>query len=254
MSRLLLQELRTCRTLQANTTVGGAEAAEAAAKAAEAEGDATSERGPGSGRGSRMSAADTETSAVDKRAKGVYVREACVPHFKRAASAGGTSPAPLRPRHHRGTSPDTHRPASQECEPGVVREQDTRCQECQSEGWQDILELSEGEQSGSGLSIGTDRSAADERGGAEQLALQPKAKPYVRKGSAQAVKASGIEWRPPRTWSPGVAWWHGTSLDGRHELEMFRAAQARVGSNRSVGPPSLYDIWSAQKWQNKGGV
>ncbi len=88
-------------------------------------------------------------------------------------------------------------------------------------------------------SIGTDRSAADERGGAEQLALQPKAKPYVRRGSAKAVQASGIEWRPQIKWPPGVAWWHGTSLDGRPQQEMFGAAQARVGPNRSVGPPAF---------------
>ena len=130
MSKLLLKELRTCRAKAAE-----AEAAErrprSRARKRDDEGDATSE----------AEAAEEEGDAVDKRAEaaeedGVYIREW---YFKkRAASAGGTSPAPLRPRHHRDTSSTVTIAASQECEPGVVREQDTRCQECQSEGSQDI--------------------------------------------------------------------------------------------------------------------
>ncbi len=118
--------------------------------AAEAEGDATSERRPWRrarkrDEGDATSDAEVveeEGDVVDKRDEGVYVRGW---YFKRAASAGGTSPAPLRPRHHRDTS-SAVTIASQECEPGVVREQDTRCQECQPEGSQDIFELPEGEQ------------------------------------------------------------------------------------------------------------
>jgi len=224
MSKLLLKELRIWR-----------------AKAAEAEGDAT----PGE--------AEEEGDAVDKRAEaaeeeGVYIRGW---YFKkRAASAGGTSPAPLRPRHHRDTS-SAVTIASQECEPGVVREQDTRCQECQSEGSQDILELPEGEQCSAppiSSSSTAERSVPIFKMDPEVVA-RSKAEPYVRTASAKQIAASGIELA-----RPGVAWWHGTSLDGRYEQAMFRKEQARVGPNKSVGPPSLYDVWSAQKWETKGGV
>ena len=248
MSKLLLKELRTCRAKAAE-----AEAAErrprSRARKRDDEGDATSE----------AEAAEEEGDAVDKRAEaaeedGVYIREW---YFKkRAASAGGTSPAPLRPRHHRDTSSTVTIAASQECEPGVVREQDTRCQECQSEGSQDILELPEGEQCSAppiSSSSTAERSVPIFKMDPEVVA-RSKAEPYVRTASAKQITASGIERRPQMTWPPGVAWWHGTSLDGRYEQAMFRKEQARAGPNKSVGPPSLYDVWSKQKWETKGGV
>ena len=245
MSKLLLKELRTCRAKAAE-----AEAAErrprSRARKRDDEGDATSE----------AEAAEEEGDAVDKRAEaaeeeGVYIRGW---YFKkRAASAGGTSPAPLRPRHHRDTSPAVTI-ASQQCEPGVVREQDARCQECQSEGSQDILELPEGEQCSAppiSSSSTAERSVPIFKMDPEVVA---RSKADVRTGAAEAIKASGIKWRPQMTWPPGVAWWHGTSLDGRYEQPMFRKEQARAGPNKSVGPPSLYDVWSKQKWETKGGV
>ena len=200
MSKLLLKELRTCRAKAAE-----AEAAErrprSRARKRDDEGDATSE----------AEAAEEEGDAVDKRAEaaeeeGVYIRGW---YFKkRAASAGGTSPAPLRPRHHRDTSSTVTIAASQECEPGVVREQDTRCQECQSEGSQDILELPEGEQCSAppiSSSSTAERSVPIFKMDPE-LARKSKAEPFVVPATSARAADAPAEDAPAEDASAASGW------------------------------------------------